>query len=160
MGIRNLTHHRKAQDPLETRQTKTGPLFFLSLLFLGPLAIVSPQSPLQDAKAQPYSANIDVNYSFEQGLGTNGYPLGWLNWTKHGGASCSTTPACVSLDTNRFVTGTTSAKLDLANLTIGFIAIAQSLPGTLRFRNLTDRPDGIDMWFYYLPRYAGSGDIR
>lgn len=137
-------------------------LLFLSLLVIGGLAIIGPHSPIQDVKAQPYSANVVVNYSFEQGLGINGYPLGWLNWTKHGGATCSTTPVCISLDTSgtRFVTGTTSAKLDLGNLTIGFIAIAQSLPGTLRFRNLTDRPDGIDMWFYYLPKYAGSGDIR
>ncbi len=135
------------------------------LLVFGILLLALPSSSnfsghIPTAKAQPYINNIIRNSGFEQGLATDGYPLYWINWTKHGGPVCSTVPDCISLDTTRYVTGTTSAKLDLGQLDIGFISIAQSLPSSLTFRNLTNSPSGLDMWFYYLPKYGGSGDIR
>ncbi len=132
----------------------------LALLALTTITATPHQSLLPRARAQQYSNNIILNPGFEEGLGANGYPLYWINWTKHGGPDCSATPACISLDTSQYVTGATSAKLDLGQLDIGFISIAQSLPRSLTFRNLTDSPAGLDMWFYYLPKYAGAGDVR
>jgi len=43
---------------------------------------------------------------------------------------------------------------------IGFIAIYQTLPSTLLFRNIVDRADGFDFWFYMTPKFDGMGDFR
>ncbi len=102
------------------------------------------------------STNVIKNPGFENGVDLAlGLPVGWGNWTKHGPPDST-----ISADPTIMSSGNYSAKLDIGQTPIGFIALAQTLPSSLTFRNLTDSPSSLDMWFYYLPKYAGAGDVR
>ncbi len=126
-------------------------VFFCFLLLLSVIPFAPPP-----AKAITSSLNTIVNSSFENGTTPNTpYPLYWGNWTKHG-----TPDSTITVDNARAINGTHSAKLDVGAKDIGFIAMYQSLPSTLRFSNLSDRPDGFDFWFYLQPKYNGMGDFR
>src|SRR3972149_9374832 len=134
---------------------KIAVLFCLLLL---PVTIPALTSP---AHAITSSVNTINNHSFEDGLVAPGdrvmasLPAGWGNWTKHG-----TPDSTITVDSTRAVDGQNSTRLDVGQKDIGFIAIFQTLPSTLRFGNLSDRPDGLDFWFYLESKYDGLGDFR
>jgi hypothetical protein len=120
-------------------------------------AFFHPESPLSfSVLSSTLSSNIIRNHSFEDGTNPlTGYPLDWGNWTKHG-----TPDSTITVDNNRAVDGNHSARLDVGEKDIGFIALYQTLPPTLSFGNLSDRLDGLDFWFYLEPKYDGMGDFR
>jgi hypothetical protein len=136
-------------------KNKRGLLFCLLLL---PVTIPALSSP---AHAITSSLNTIDNPSFEEGLVSPApgllpsLPADWGNWTKHG-----TPDSTIGVDTNRAHDGRNSTRLDVGQMEIGFIAMYQTLPETLRFGNLSDRPDGLDFWFYLEPKYDGLGDFR
>jgi len=102
--------------------------------------------------------NTIVNPSFES------TPLlyGWTPDVFDDGNYNST----ITANSTMAVTGSYSARLDVSNnstaIKTGVKSIAQahlsliqySQPNTL-FNNLTDRPDGLNLWFYIQPKFAG-----
>ncbi len=133
----------------------------LALLALSSLSIWH----VQPAQASgPYSVNILNNYSFEGGADpSTGYPVGWGNWTHHDTPDSSLTPDCHTYLSGQYPDGVCAARLDIGRTIqsgIGFIAIFQVMPSNTFFSNVTDRPDGLDVWFYILPKYNGTGDTK
>ncbi len=105
-----------------------------------------------------YSVNMIVNPGFES------MPLlsGWVPDVFDDGNYNST----ITANSTMAVTGIYSARLDVSNnstaISTGNKNIAQahlslvqySQPNTL-FNNLTDRPDGLNLWFYIQPKFSG-----
>jgi hypothetical protein len=63
-------------------------------------------------------------------------------------------------------TGSYSARLDVSNnstafkigaknITLAHLSLVQYLPPNTFFNNVTDRPDGLNLWFYLQPKFAG-----
>lgn len=143
---------------------KTAQLRKSSTLTLPALLILSALTGLASistvVNGEECCFNAVRNPSFENGLNPNDpYPLDWGNWTKHGTPEYS-----ITVDDSTAVDLFHSAKLDIGlpapGQTIGFIALTQHLPPNTLFRNLTDRPDGIDVWFKLQPKFDGMGDFR
>ncbi len=119
-------------------------------------SFLRPESSVSFNIFSPISQNVIRNPSFEEGVNpTTGYPAGWGNWTKHGGSNYS-----ITVDNTTAVDQLHSARLEIGNLFIGFIALTQDLLPNTYFSNLTDRADDLDAWFKLQPKYSGMGDVR
>jgi hypothetical protein len=114
---------------------------------------------LKQARADTtYSVNTIVNPSFESMP-----PLsGWEPDVYNDGNYYST----ITADNAMHVTGSYSARLDVSNnptaiktgnknITQAHLSLAQYPPPKTFFNNLTDRPDGLNLWFYIQPKFTG-----
>jgi hypothetical protein len=106
----------------------------------------------------PYSINTIVNPGFES------MPLlsGWEPDVYNDGNYFST----ITANSTLAHTGSYSARLDVSgnstaiklgykNITLAHLSLVQYLPPNTLFNNLTDRPDGLSLWFYLQPKFAG-----
>jgi len=115
------------------------------------------------SRATPsYSVNGFTNSGFENPPGfTNGTIPGWGREFFDANAGSET-----GVDCAQAVFGYCSARLDIAQsdvrlsnqsetITFGHTSLFQVLPANTYFSNLTDRPDGLDVWLYIQPKFAG-----
>ncbi len=148
----------KLQLTPEAMQAKR--TLFVTLLVASSIMAVLPYISI--AHATSYSVNVLNNNSFENGVDpSTGYPLGWGNWTHHATPDATLTADCSG--TVPPVDGACEARLEMGQTVqfgIGFIAIFQVMASNTFFSNLTDRPDGLDVWLYFQPKYAGLGDFK
>jgi len=113
---------------------------------------------IQQVHAQPsQSVNTIVNPGFENS------PLltGWATDINDDGTYGDTITASSTLAH----TGTYSARIDISNnstsiklgtkVTNSHIELIQYLPPNTMMSNLTDRPSGLNFWFYIQPKFAG-----
>jgi hypothetical protein len=105
-----------------------------------------------------YSVNAIVNPGFES------MPLlsGWEPDVYNDGNYFST----ITANSTRAHSGSYSARLDVSgnstaiklgfkNITLAHLSLVQYLPPNTLFNNLTDRPDGLSLWLYLQPKFAG-----
>jgi hypothetical protein len=108
-----------------------------------------------------YSTNAFTNSGFENPPGfTNGTIPGWGREffdSNYGSAT--------GVDCTQAVTGYCSARLDIAQsdirlsnqsqtITFGHTSLYQVLPANTYFSNMTDRPDGLNLWLYIQPKFT------
>ena len=124
-------------------------LFVLGTLSASRIGPVHAQTPL--------SVNAIVNPSFE-----NSPPLtGWVNDTYDDGNYYST----INANSTLAHSGTYSARLDVSNnstaiklgvkTTLAHITLIQYLPPDTLFGGLTNRSDGLSLWFKLQPKFSG-----
>src|SRR6266568_5804498 len=120
------------------------------ILTLALLIMIATSSLAVPVRAGSYSNNALVNPSFEQALtgwGTTGQDAHTLDWT-------------ISANSTRDTDGGYAARMDMVNVSIGFIVLYQVIPGNTFFSNLTNTADTFDVWFYFEPKYSGLGDFQ
>ena len=111
--------------------------------------------------ASNYSVNVFANSGFENPPGfTNGTIPGWGREFFDANVGSAT-----GVDCGQAVFGDCSARLDIAQsdirlsnqsetITFGHTSLFQVLPPNTYFDNLTDRPDGLDLWLYIQPKFT------
>src|SRR5437660_1423257 len=105
--------------------------------------------------------NVFANSGFENPPGfTNGTIPGWGREFFDANVGSTT-----GVDCGQAVFGDCSARLDIAQsdirlsnqsetITFGHTSLFQVLPPNTYFDNLTDRPDGLDLWLYIQPKFT------
>jgi len=129
----------------------------LAILALTVLGNVPPSHA-----SSTYSVNAFTNSGFENPPGfTNGTIPGWGREFFDANVGSTT-----GVDCTQAVFGDCSARLDIAQsdvrlsnqsqtITFGHTSLFQVLPANTYFSNLTDRPDGLDIWLYIQPKFSG-----
>ncbi len=128
-------------------------LLTLCLIAISGLILLGP-SPSHSVITS-YSVNAFGNPGFESGLS------GWR--TEFFDANVGST---IGVDCTRAVAGSCSAELDIGQsdtrlsnqsqtITFGHISLYQILPPNTLFSNLTDRADGLNLWFHVQPKFSG-----
>jgi hypothetical protein len=140
-----------------SRKRKLATVTFILGLFLAGSLFTGN---LRQARADTvYSVNTIVNPGFES------MPLlsGWVPDVFDDGNAGSTITANSSLAHS----GSYSARLDVSNnatefkppyvknIVLAHISLVQYLPPNTLFNNVTDRSDGLNLWFYLQPKFAG-----
>jgi hypothetical protein len=129
-------------------------LLIIALFLLGALS-ASRIGPVQ--AQTPLSVNMIVNPGFEKSP-----PLtGWVGDTFDDGNYNST----ITANSTLAHTGTYSARLDVSNnstaiklgvkTSLAHITLIQYLPANTLFGGLTNRSDGLNLWFYLQPKFSG-----
>jgi hypothetical protein len=135
--------------------------FILVLFLAGSLSTGTLHQARADAS---YSVNTIVNPGFESPMvsGCNPPISGWSPNICDDGNYYST----IATNSTRARSGVYSARLDVSNnstairigaknVTLAHISLIQYLPPNTQFNNLTDRPDGLNLWFYLQPKFGG-----
>lgn len=137
------------------------PAFVLFLFLAGSVSTGALHQARADASN---SANIIVNPGFEGPMVFGCIPptSGWSPNVCDDGNFYST----ITLNNSNPHTGRYSARLDVSNnstairigaknVTLAHISLVQYLPPNAQFNNLTDRPDGLNLWFYLEKKFSG-----
>ncbi len=130
------------------------------IIFL--IGLISAANVQQTHAQGTYSVNAIANPGFENGLSQ------WNVDTFDDGNGGST----ITSNNTMAVTGDTSARFDISQnrtannpttaspMTIGKITLYQVPVSSPYFANLTNRPDGLNLWLYIQPKFAGFSIIE
>src|SRR5437899_2499120 len=143
------------------RVCATRPNWRALALCLAVLAVMVFGSINPSHASSSYSVNVFANSGFENPPGfANGTIPGWGREFFDANVGSAT-----GVDCARAVFGDCSARLDIAQsdirlsnqsetITFGHTSLFQVLPPNTYFDNLTDRPDGLDLWLYIQPKFT------